>query len=168
MPRPADEAAQPEAWVAPVPRVHPDTPPARSPGFPLKRALILNGILVGAVVGLVLVGRSPTGSAMITFEPGTWRCDGTERAWVADIPGSHANLLVEWRSGGPDGAVRSVSSTTRLALEPFQVPGDPFRVTTSSRTGPECGLPPGTYTLVLRDLDLGVVVASGNVTLAAP
>jgi hypothetical protein len=140
----------------------------RSSSFPLRRALILNGIVIGAVVGIVLLSRSPAGSPVITFEPLTWRCDGTERAWLADIPASHPNLLVEWRSGGPDGTVRDISSTTRLALEAFQTPGGPFRVTTTSRTSPECGLPAGTYALVLRDLDLGVVVASGDVAIAAP
>jgi len=70
--RPMPDAAPASVEVA-------KQPAGRDGGFPVKRALLLNGIILGAVLLAVLFssnGRPGT----ITFQPTAWRSDGTERA----------------------------------------------------------------------------------------
>jgi hypothetical protein len=136
-------------------------------GFPVARALILNGVIVGAVILAVVLGGNG-GPGVIRFEPATWRCDGTERAWIATIPARATDLRIEWRTGGPVGDVRASVDTPRAALEPFATADGSFRVTTSEPTAPECGLVPGTWTLAVRDASDNALLASGDVVVAAP
>ena len=105
---------------------------------------------------------------MIRFEPATWRCDGTERSWIATIPARATDLRIEWRTGGPVGEIRASTETERSALERFAVADGSFRVTSSEATAPECALAPGTWTLAIRDASDNALLASGNVELAAP
>lgn len=136
----------------------------RSSNFPVRRALILNGIILSTVVVAVLFSRNE-GPGAIVFEPGRWLCDGSERAWVAAIPATHEDLLIEWRSGGPEGALRTGSTASRTALEAYRQADGAFRVTTTETAEPECRLPPDRYTLVLRDATSNVLVATGDVEL---
>ncbi len=139
--------------------------PERDGGFPVKRALILNGIILGAVLAAVVFG-SNGGPGAITFQPAAWRCDGSERVWTAPIPARAPEIRIEWRVGGPEGEVRASSTTTRATLEPYLTPDGTFRVTTTDTTAPECGLEPGDYTMTLRDADSNALLASGTVELA--
>ena len=59
--------------------------PERDGGFPVKRALILNGIILVAVLAAV-VFSSNGGPGTITFQPAAWRCDGTR----ARLDGAHS------------------------------------------------------------------------------
>ena len=134
----------------------------------LVRALVLNGIIVVAVIVAVFLGTRDGGPATVTFEPATWRCDGTQRAWIATLPAKATDLRLDWSDGGPTGDVRATSTTTLAALATYRTPDGSFRVTTSSTDAagaPECGLQPGTYTLAIRDATSGVLVASGQVDL---
>jgi len=131
----------------------------------VKRALILNGIILGAVLAAV-VFSSNGGPGAITFQPAAWRCDGTERAWTAAVPARALEIRIEWRDGGPEGELRASSTTTRAALEPYATPDGTFRVTTTDATAPECALEAGDYTMALRDVASNVLLASGNVELA--
>jgi hypothetical protein len=135
--------------------------------FPVARALILNGVIVAAVILAVVLGGNG-GPGVIRFEPATWRCDGSERAWIAAIPAQAADLRIEWRTGGPVGDVRASADTPRAALERFATADGSFRVTTSEPTAPECALTPGTWTLAIRDASDNALLASGDVVLAAP
>jgi hypothetical protein len=105
------------------------------------------------------------GPTAITFDPASWRCDGTERAWLASIPAKHADLRLDWRTGGPVGDVRATATTTRLALEPYLTADGSFRVFTSETDAPECSLAPGPYTMTIRDAVSGALVAAGDVVL---
>ncbi len=136
-------------------------------GFPVARALILNGVIVAAVVIAVVLGGNG-GPGAIGFEPTTWRCDGTERSWTATIPARATDLRIEWRTGGPVGELRASTAIARQALERFAVADGSFRVTSSEPTAPECALTPGTWTLAIRDASDNALLASGNVELAAP
>ena len=136
-------------------------------GFPVARALILNGVIVVAVVIAVILGGNG-GPGVIRFEPTTWRCDGTERAWAATIPARATELRIEWRTGGPAGEIRASVDTQRSALERFATADGSFFVTTSEPTAPECALSPGTWTLAIRDASDNALLASGDVVLAAP
>jgi hypothetical protein len=139
--------------------------PERDGGFPVKRALILNGIILGAVLVAVVFG-SNGGPGTITFQPAAWRCDGTERAWTAPIPARALEIRIEWRDGGPEGELRAGSTTTRAALEPYATLDGTFHVTTTETTAPECGLDAGDYTMALRDAASNALLASGAVELA--
>jgi hypothetical protein len=172
----ADRAAEDEfCGRCGAPRPRADATPAsvegasdhtgRDGGFPVKRALVLNGIILGAVV-LAVVFSSNGRPGTITFQPAAWRCDGTERSWVAPIPAQALEVRMEWRDGGPEGEVRASSTTTRAALEPYLTPDGTFRVTTTETTGPECGLAAGEYTMTLRDALSNGLLASGTVELA--
>jgi hypothetical protein len=156
---------------APRPTLTPaggETPGARQrDGFPVARALILNGVIVVAVVLAVVLGGNG-GPGIVRFEPATWRCDGTERAWIATIPARATDLRIEWRTGGPVGEVRASTGTPREALERYATADGSFRVTTSESTAPECALAPGTWTLAIRDASDNALLASGDVVLAAP
>lgn len=136
-------------------------------GFPVARALILNGVIVVAVILAVILGGNG-GPGVIRFEPATWRCDGTERAWIATLPASATELRIEWRTGGPVGEIRASANTERSALERFATADGSFHVTTSEPTAPECSLAPGTWTLAIRDASDNALLASGDVVLAAP
>ncbi|HEX6945026.1 MAG TPA: hypothetical protein VF196_02465, partial [Casimicrobiaceae bacterium] len=111
----------------------------RSSGFPVRRALVLNGIILAAVVLAVMLGGGG-GPGAIRFEPGVWRCDGTERAWIAAIPAGALALRIEWLTGGPAGTVQASSATTRVELEAYRQADGAFRVTTTATDAPECGL----------------------------
>ena len=111
---------RPDAASAPV-EAAPQRP-ERDGGFPVKRALILNGIVLGAVLAAVVFG-SNGGPGTVTFQPAAWRCDGTERAWTAPVPARALEIRIEWRDGGPEGELRASSTTTRAALEPYRHPG---------------------------------------------
>jgi hypothetical protein len=139
--------------------------PERDGGFPVKRALILNGIILVAVLAAVAFS-SNGGPGGITFQPAAWRCDGTERAWTAPIPARAPEIRIEWRVGGPEGAVRASSTTTRATLEPYLTPDGAFRVTTTDATAPECALDAGRYTMAVRDAASNALLASGDVELA--
>lgn len=139
----------------------------RRDGVPVVRALILNGVIVAAVILAVVMG-SNGGPATIRFEPATWRCDGTERAWTAMIPARATDLRIEWRTGGPVGELRASTETPRQSLERFATADGSFRVTSSDPTAPECALAPGTWTLAVRDTADNALLASGDVVLAAP
>ncbi len=142
--------------------------PAASGSFPVVRTLILNGFIVVAVVVAILLGSRDGGPTTIAFEPATWHCDGTERAWIATIPARAADLRLDWMTGGPAGEVRATMSTTRAALEAYLQADGSFRVTTTAidaAAAPECALEPGTYTLAVRDAGSGSLVASGRVDL---
>ena len=143
----------------------PEGTPGRGSGFPVKRALILNGIVLGAVLVAVALG-SNGGPGTVTFQPAAWRCDGTERAWTAPIPARALEIRIEWRDGGPEGELRASSTTTRAALEPFLTTDGTFRVTTTETAAPECGLDAGDYTMALRDAASNALLASGSVELA--
>ena len=52
------------------------------------------------------------------------------------------------------------------ALEPYRQADGAFRVSTSATDGPECGLPPGLYTMAIRDATSNALLASGDVELA--
>ena len=138
--------------------------PERDGGFPVKRALILNGIILVAVLAAVAFS-SNGGPGSITFQPAAWRCDGTERAWTAPIPARAPEIRIEWRVGGPEGAVRASSTTTRATLEPYLTPDGTFRVTTTDATAPECALDAGRYTMAVRDAASNALLASGDVEL---
>jgi hypothetical protein len=139
--------------------------PDHGGGFPVKRALILNGIILAAVLAAVVFG-SNGGPGTITFQPAAWRCDGTERAWTAPIPARALEIRIEWRDGGPEGELRAGSTTTRAAFEPYVTPDGTFRVATTDTTAPECGLDAGEYTMALRDAASNALLASGIVELA--
>ena len=156
--RPRPDAASPPVEAA-------SQRPERDGGFPVKRALILNGIVLGAVLVAVVFG-SNGGPGTVTFQPAAWRCDGTERAWTAPIPARALEIRIEWRDGGPEGELRASSTTTRAALEPYGTPDGTFRVTTTETTAPECGLEAGDYTMALRDAASNALLASGTVELA--
>lgn len=130
----------------------------------MKRALILNGIILGAVLAAV-VFSSNGGPGTITFQPAAWRCDGTERAWTAPIPARALEVRIEWRAGGPEGELLASSTTSRAALEPYAAPDGTFHVTTTDTTAPECGLDAGEYTMVLRDAASNALLAAGTVEL---
>ena len=156
--RPREDAAAPSVEEAPE-------PPGRGGGFPVKRALVLNGIILAAVVlAVVFSGNGRPGT--ITFEPGAWRCDGTERSWAAPIPAQASEVRIDWRDGGPEGEVRASATTTRAALEPYLTPDGTFRVTTTDASAPECALAAGEYTMTLRDALSNGLLASGTVVLA--
>jgi hypothetical protein len=139
--------------------------PERDGRFPVRRALVLNGIILGAV--LLAVAFSSNGRpGTIAFQPAEWRCDGTERAWTAPIPAQASEVRIEWRDGGPEGEVRASSTTTRAALEPYLTLDGSFRVTTTDTTAPECGLDAGEYTMTVRDALSNGLLASGTVVLA--
>ncbi len=142
----------------------PETPAERPAGFPLRRALILNGIVIGVVVIAVLFSGSG-GPGPIGFEPSRWRCDGTERVWTASIPAEHEDVVIEWRSGGPEGLLRTGTTTSRTRLEAYRQPDGTFRVTTNDPAAPECSLPPDRYTMVVRDAGSNALVALGDVEL---
>ena len=139
-------------------------PEDRSRGFPVARALVLNGLLLGAVVLAVVLG-SGGGPTAIAFDPAVWRCDGSERAWIATIPAKHTDLRIDWRTGGPVGDVHATEDVTRLALEPYITGDGSVRAFTDEMDAPECGLAPGSYTMTIRDAASGALVASGDVTL---
>jgi hypothetical protein len=134
--------------------------------FPVGRALILNGVLVGAVLLALLLGRSGGGPTTIAFEPALWACDGSERAWIAAVPASAPDVRLDWLTGGPVGQVHASSTTSRSALEPYGQPDGRFRVVTTTTDAPECDLGPGTYTLTIRDAASNALLASGTVELA--
>lgn len=139
----------------------------RRDGFPVARALILNGVIVVAVVLAVVLGANG-GPGVVRFEPPTWRCDGTERAWTATIPARATDLRIEWRTGGPVGEVRASTETGRSSLERFATADGSFRVSSSDPSAAECALAPGTWTLAIRDASDNALLASGEVELAAP
>ena len=146
----------------------PDAAPgeaAANGGFPIVRALALNGIILGAVVVALLLGRSGGGPTTITFEPTTWRCDGSARTWIAAIPESAEDVRLDWMTGGPVGSVRATSTVATLALEPYRQTDGTYRVTTTATDAPECGLDSGPYTLAIRNSASNVLLASGNVEL---
>ena len=76
--------------------------------LPLARALALNGLILAAVLVAFLLGRSNGGPTTIAFEPRSWRCDGSERTWVATIPASAPEVRLDWLAGGPAGQVLRV------------------------------------------------------------
>lgn len=164
--RPRQEASADQARsIAGLPLGVETTPPEDRPrSFPVRRALILNGVILGAVLLAVIFGRGG-GPTAIAFEPPTWRCDGLERTWVATIPAAHSDLRIDWRIGGPVGDARATETITRLALEPYLTSDGSFHVFTSDPDAPECGLDPGPYTMTIRDASSGALVASGDVTL---
>jgi hypothetical protein len=159
--RPRPDAAS----TASVPSEAAPQRPERDGGFPVRRALVLNGIILGAVL-VAVVFSSNGGPGTITFDPVAWRCDGTERAWTAPIPARALEIRIEWRAGGPEGELRASSTTTRDALETFRSPDGTFHVTTTETTAPECGLDAGEYTMALRDAASNALLASGTVELA--
>ncbi len=136
-------------------------------GFPIARALALNGIILGAVLVAFLLGRGGDGPTTIAFEPTLWRCDGSGRTWVAAIPAKAPDVRLDWLTGGPVGQVLASSTTSRAALEPYRQVDGTFRVTATESDAPECGLDPGSYTLTIRDAASNVLIASGIVDLAA-
>jgi hypothetical protein len=136
-------------------------------GFPIVRALALNGIILGAVLVAFLLGRGGEGPGTIAVEPGLWRCDGSPRTWVAGIPAQATEVRLDWLTGGPAGQVHASSTTTRVALEPYREADGSFRVTATGSDAPECGLDPGAYTLTIRDAASNALLASGTVELAA-
>ena len=138
--------------------------PERDGGFPVKRALILNGIILGAVLAAV-VFSSNGGPGTITFQPAAWRCDGSDRTWTAPIPARALEIRIEWRDGGPEGELRTSSTITRAVLEPYLTPDGSVHVTTTDVTTPECALAAGDYTMALRDAASNALLASGNVEL---
>jgi hypothetical protein len=142
------------------------TAPARDrpAGFPVRRALILNGIIVAAVVLAVLLGGNG-GPGAVRFEPAAWRCDGTERAWIAQVPATAQDLRIEWLTGGPAGEVRTSSTVPRVELEAYRQADAAFRVTSTATDDPACGLVPGVYTMAVRDAANGALLASGDVEL---
>lgn len=144
----------------------PAATPARG-GFPIARALALNGIILGAVLVAFLLGRGDDGPTSIAFEPTLWRCDGSGRTWVAAIPAKAPDVRLDWLTGGPAGQVRASAITSRAALEPYRQADGAFRVTTTESDAPECALDPGTYTLTIRDAASNALLASGTVELAA-
>jgi hypothetical protein len=158
-------ARRPRTEAAPASGEGATQPAGRDGGFPVKRALVLNGIILGAVL-LAVVFSSNGRPGTITFQPSAWRCDGTERAWTAPIPAQASEVRIEWRDGGPEGEVRASSTTTRAALEAYLTPDGTFRVTTTETTAPECGLDAGEYTMTLRDALSNGLLASGTVVLA--
>jgi hypothetical protein len=133
--------------------------PAR---IPVRRALALNGVVIAAVLAAVLLG-SNGGPGTIRFEPAAWRCDGTERAWIAAIPARAPDLRVEWLTGGPAGTVLASSTTTLAQLEPYRQADGSYRVTTTATDAPECSLRPGVVTMAIRDAANGALLASGDV-----
>lgn len=135
-------------------------------GFPVLRALVLNGIIIGVVLVALVFGRPGGGPTVITFEPAAWRCDGSARTWIAVIPASAADVRLDWMIGGTVGDIRATSTTARAALDPDPRQDGQFRVTSTDPAAPECGLAPGGYTLAIRDAVSGVLVASGSVDLA--
>ncbi len=140
---------------------------AKRDGFPVARALILNGVILVAVILAVVLGGNG-GPGVIGFEPSIWRCNGSERTWTAMIPARSTDLLVEWRTNGPVGELRATTETSRQALERFAMADGSFRVTTSEPGAPECGLTPGTWTLAIRDASDNALLAAGDVVLVAP
>jgi hypothetical protein len=130
----------------------------------VARALILNGVILGAVALAVVFG-SGGGPAAIAFDPVPWRCDGSARGWTTTIPAAHPDLQIDWRTGGPVGDVRGTESVTRTSLEPYLAGDGSFHVVTRDRDSPECSLDPGTYTMTIRDAASGALVASGDVEL---
>ncbi|HYO43457.1 MAG TPA: hypothetical protein VES19_09705 [Candidatus Limnocylindrales bacterium] len=134
--------------------------------FPLVRALALNGVILGAVLLAFVLGRGDGGPTTIAFEPTLWRCDGSDRAWIAAVPASAPDVRLDWMTGGPAGQVLASSSTNRAALEPYRQPDGTFRVATADPDAPECGLASGVYTLAIRDAASNVLIASGTVELA--
>jgi hypothetical protein len=158
-------ARRPRSAAAPAAVEAATQPAERGGGFPVRRALILNGIILGAVI-VALVFGSHGGPGTVTFQPAAWRCDGTERAWTAPIPARATEVRVEWRDGGSEGEVRASATTTRAALEPYLTPDGTFHVTTTDTTAPECTLDAGEYTMTLRDAASNALLASGTVELA--
>jgi hypothetical protein len=142
-----------------------DDAAAAKGGFPVVRALALNGIVLGAVVVALVLGRSGGGPTTITFEPTSWRCDGSARTWIAAIPESAEDVRLDWMTGGPVGSVRATSTIATLALDLYRQTDGTYRVTTTATDSPECGLDPGPYTLAIRDAASNALLASGNVEL---
>lgn len=142
-----------------------DEAPAKG-GFPVVRALVLNGVILAAVLVAVVLGRGDGGPTTIAFEPSLWRCDGSERTWIAAIPAEDPDLRLDWLAEGPAGQVLASSTTTRAALEPYRQADGTFRVSSSEPEAPECGLLPGSYTLTIRDSASNALVASGTVEIA--
>ncbi len=134
--------------------------------FPVMRALVLNGIVIGAVILVFLLGRRDGGPTTVTFVPGLWRCDGTERAWIASVPASAIDVRLDWMTGGPAGEVHATSTTSRIALEAYRQADGTFRVSSTDTDAPECGLDAGTYTLAIRDAASNALLASGTVEMA--
>jgi hypothetical protein len=135
--------------------------------FPIVRALALNGVIVGAVVLAIALGRGNGGPSTIAFEPATWRCDGSDRAWIATLPASAFDVRLDWMTGGPAGDVRATSTVALVALETSRQPDGRYRVVTTSQDAPECGLEAGPYTMAIRDAASNALLASGSVDLAA-
>ncbi len=165
MRRPSAEGGQDARGDRTVEGAAPGGAPERDGGFPVRRALILNGIILVAVLVAVVFG-SNGGPASITFQPTPWRCDGTERSWTAPVPARALEIRIEWRDGGPEGELRASSTTARAALEPYANPDGTFRVATTDTAAPECGLDAGGYTMALRDAASNALLASGTVELA--
>ncbi len=138
---------------------------ARKGNFPVTRALILNGLILGAVLIAVAFGRGG-GPMKIVFEPSAWRCDGTERVWIATVPAKALDVRIEWRAGGPEGEIRATTTMPRSALERYLAADGAFHVTTTAQDAPECALDPGRYTLAIRDAASNALLASGDVDLA--
>lgn len=138
----------------------------RSATPPFVRVAVLGGLLlVAVIVAEVVGGGSKAGPGTITVEPPTWRCDGSERAWTAAIPASAPDLVVELRSGGPDGPVVVATPVARDSLEPYRQADGTYRVASTDPGAPVCVQPAGTYALVLRDVSTGGTVASGELIL---
>ena len=122
-------------------------------------------MLIAVVVAVVIGGGQVPGPGVITFEPATWRCDGSERTWSAAIPAAASELVLELRTGGSDGRVVVATPVSRDSLAPYRQEDGTYLVASKDVAAPECAQPPGRYWLVIRDAGTASVVASGELSL---
>jgi hypothetical protein len=139
----------------------------RDRSLTIRRALVLNVVLVVAVVGAVLFGRG-AGPAAIDFDPASWRCGASPHAWTASLPGAAEDLRVEWRRGGVDGPVASSLPVARAELEVHRAVDGRYRVPSDAIGTPECELAPGTWTMAVVDASTGQSVATGALIVDGP
>ena len=140
--------------------------PRRQPAS-TYRSLILGAAVLAPLVVAIVLSRHPAaeGVILITVEPATWRCDGADRAWSADLSAANPDIVVQLRTGDADGTVATETRTTLDGLAAERTESGGYRVVTSATTAPECSLAPGPYALVVLDGMDGAVLASGLVDL---
>ncbi len=132
-----------------------------------NRSLILGAAVLAPLVLAIALSRPPStdGLLQVSVEPTTWRCDGSQRAWSADLSVATPDIVIQLRSGDAGGAVATERTTTLEGLGAERTESGGYRVVTTDTTAPECSLAPGAYALVVLDATDGTMLASGTVDL---